>query len=275
MDRSALMHACWLGHYEVASLLVEKGAQLDLQESSGESVLTGAEYNRHFRAEECFLKNIPSCPVDMSFYALDEVSLTSPLENSNFSELEIKEEGKFTVMKRSHTSTSLSLQGSSDPEQKEALDGGGVMGEAQLPDTSSSPDEWAFFSACKQGQYEVARALLEKRPCVNLQDGEGWSALMCVCQEGHLEVAKFLLENGAMIDLQNSKGWSALMLACQEGRSDVAKLLLDYGADFNLQSLKWESAYNVAMLNDDQEIGALMEEVRRLLEHVLECDSLL
>jgi ankyrin repeat protein len=143
--------------------------------------------------------------------------------------------------------------------------------EAHLPEPQSPATlyENTLFDACKQGLYEETKALLEERPRVNLQDSDGWSALMCACQEGHLEVAELLLENGAAVDLQNSKGWSALMLACRAGHYGVVKLLLEHGADINLQSLNWESAYSVAVLHEDQNSAILIEKVSTCMQYAI------
>ena len=59
--------------------------------------------------------------------------------------------------------------------------------------------------------------LLEKGAQVDLQGGNGLSALMRASSRGHYEMVKLLLKKGARVDLQNSLGRSALMNASLEG----------------------------------------------------------
>ncbi len=119
--------------------------------------------------------------------------------------------------------------------------------------------EKTFRAACEDGDYEVAKSLLEKGVRVDLQDNHGWSALMCASQEGHVQVARLLLEHGAKVDLLDGKGWSALMSACRMGHCEVAKLLLEGGADVDLQSVKWESAFSLALLHNNPKMINLIE----------------
>ena len=48
---------------------------------------------------------------------------------------------------------------------------------------------------------------------MDLQKGDGWSALMSPSKNGHGEVVKLPLENGAQIDLQKENRLSALISA--------------------------------------------------------------
>ena len=52
-----------------------------------------------------------------------------------------------------------------------------------------------------------------------------------------------LLAIGAQVDLQNKDGWSALMLACQNQHSDIVQNLLASGAQVDLQMEYVWSAY--------------------------------
>ena len=63
----------------------------------------------------------------------------------------------------------------------------------------------------------MAKLLLENGAQVDLQQNDGWSALMLASRCGHCEVAKLLLENGAQVDLQQNDRSSALISASQNG----------------------------------------------------------
>ena len=74
---------------------------------------------------------------------------------------------------------------------------------------------------------------------VDLQDGDGWSALMRASWHGRC--VKLLLENGAQIDLQDGKGYSALMHARRLGHNKVVSLLVEEGAQLGLKDDSEES----------------------------------
>lgn len=54
---SALMLACQNGHYAVAKLLLEKGAQVDLQSDTGTTALMSACSNEHFEVATLLLQH--------------------------------------------------------------------------------------------------------------------------------------------------------------------------------------------------------------------------
>jgi ankyrin repeat protein len=51
------------------------------------------------------------------------------------------------------------------------------------------------------------------------------SALMIASEIGHYQVAELLLNEGAELDVQDENGWSALIFAAKEGRGDLIELL--------------------------------------------------
>ncbi len=63
--------------------------------------------------------------------------------------------------------------------------------------------------AAYKGQTETAKLLLNHGAQVNMQSG--FSALMEVSKYGHTKVAKL---HGARVDMQDSNGWSALVATC-------------------------------------------------------------
>ena len=74
------------------------------------------------------------------------------------------------------------------------------------------------------------------------------------CKENDYDKVKLLLKKGAEVDLQDVQGWSALMHASRNGHSQVANLLLEYNADIDLQSLEWDSALSLALYHGHSQI---------------------
>jgi ankyrin repeat protein len=69
----------------------------------------------------------------------------------------------------------------------------------------------------------------------NLQDKDGWTALIRAAYKGHTEVVKLLLAPGTNVNLQNIRGLTALMHASFKGHTKVVELLLKAHVDVNLQ----------------------------------------
>ncbi|KAL5502350.1 hypothetical protein EMCRGX_G009105 [Ephydatia muelleri] len=57
---------------------------------------------------------------------------------------------------------------------------------------------------------------------------------MLASQKGQVECVKILLDRGAEINVQEEDGWTALMVASWEGQVECVKMLLDRGAEVNM-----------------------------------------
>lgn len=55
------------------------------------------------------------------------------------------------------------------------------------------------------GNKEVVEKLIERRANVDIQDNDGWSALMVASQRGHIEIVRPLIYAGAIPDLKNKE----------------------------------------------------------------------
>ena len=118
------------------------------------------------------------------------------------------------------------------------------------------------MKSSKNGHTEVVKLLHDYGAQVDLQDNDGWSALMFASDNGHTEVIKLLHEHGAQVDLQNNGGWSALMTASLNGHTEVVKLLNDYGAQLDLLNNDGWSALMVASLNGHIEVVQLLQDLQ-------------
>ena len=116
----------------------------------------------------------------------------------------------------------------------------------------------ALMQASQNGRCEVVRLLHEYGAQVDLQNNGGWSALMAASADGHCEVVKLLHEYGAHVDLQNNDGLSALMAASYCGHFEVVKLLLQYGAQVDLQKNDGWSALMAASVDGHCEVVKLL-----------------
>lgn len=71
-----------------------------------------------------------------------------------------------------------------------------------------------------------------------MQDKDGRTPLMFAVAEGNFDVAKSLIEHGADLNIQNNNGETALHLAAIYGNDKIARLLLKHGAAVNQYTLE-------------------------------------
>ena len=98
-----------------------------------------------------------------------------------------------------------------------------VLAFNQLSGRARSGETEAVLEACRQHQGLVHRATMS-----------GDRLLHFACKGGNLELARGLLDLGAVVDARTDGGWDALMCASrdgQKGHAAIVTLLLDRGAD--------------------------------------------
>jgi hypothetical protein len=77
--------------------------------------------------------------------------------------------------------------------------------------------------------WEMALSVID----LNVQDNDGWTALMWAAFGGHLEVVRLLIAKKTDLNIRNNLGDTALMLAAVKGHTEVVKLLIAAGAAVN------------------------------------------
>lgn len=95
---------------------------------------------------------------------------------------------------------------------------------------------FSLLQACKNGNTEAVRLLLDKGADINEVDPvKGYFPLLLASQNGHTEVVRLLLDKKANVNEINKKsGTFPLLQASHNGHAEVVKLLLDKGADLNV-----------------------------------------
>jgi serine/threonine-protein phosphatase 6 regulatory ankyrin repeat subunit B len=81
---------------------------------------------------------------------------------------------------------------------------------------------------------EVVKCLLTERVDINVQNNDGWTALMAASANGHLEVVKCLLIKSADPNIQSNDNITALLAASAEGHYQIVEILLQNDADINI-----------------------------------------
>ncbi|WYZ35989.1 hypothetical protein EsH8_X_000636 [Colletotrichum jinshuiense] len=125
--------------------------------------------------------------------------------------------------------------------------------------TVADDDGWTpLQAAADSGHLEVVKLLLNKGADITVADDDGWTPLHAAADSGHLEVVKLLLNKGAGITVTDDDGWTPLNAAASKGHLEVVKLLLDKGADITVTNNYGLAPLNTAASNGHHEVVKLL-----------------
>jgi len=116
----------------------------------------------------------------------------------------------------------------------------------------------ALHNAAANDQLGMVELLLAEGVDIDTRDEDGYTALTDAAMEGQQKIVIFLLERGADINARNNAGDSALDRAIQCGQEEIARILVDHGADFNTQSLDGYNALDLVTLRGQETIAQML-----------------
>ena len=109
-----------------------------------------------------------------------------------------------------------------------------------MSDSVDSEEVDGFVDAANQGNLAAVSEILDRSPGVIDSISEsGWfyrTALTAAAEHGHLDTVKYLVETGhASVDMQDGDGWTALMRAVCGHFALAASLTGSEGTNVNKQ----------------------------------------
>lgn len=233
---TVLMSECdspWEKKVGAIKFLLDKGAQLNLQDKYGNTALMCAVSRKRHKIVQVLLEDIAidlqdedgcsafmkSCCNNFGSVSKDDLNLATLLiEKGDLQDIY----GRSSLMR----ALSLTRWNEISTELLDFLLDKGAQVNLQDKDGTS-----ALMQASRDGKYDVAKLLLERGALTDLQDKNGTTALMFSSQNKNLEVLGLLLESGARVDLLGGfYKRSVLMDAAGEGDHEVIKLLLEKGS---------------------------------------------
>jgi ankyrin repeat protein len=100
--------------------------------------------------------------------------------------------------------------------------------------------------ASMNGQFAIARLLLNHAADINCKDKENWTPLIWASWQDNLAIARLLLEYGADINCTDDSGWTPLIWASTRGHLAIVQLLLEHDADINCKDNYGKTALDLA-----------------------------
>ncbi|XP_061604448.1 protein TANC2 isoform X2 [Phyllopteryx taeniolatus] len=120
--------------------------------------------------------------------------------------------------------------------------------EEERPEINTADSLWgetALTAAAGGGRVSVCKLLLDQGASLEQGSRRSVLPLFSAVRRGHWQVAELLLNHGAQVNMVDQHGRTALMTAASEGHVTTAKLLLDHSASLDqadregLTALSW------------------------------------
>ncbi|XP_031714441.1 protein TANC1 isoform X5 [Anarrhichthys ocellatus] len=125
-----------------------------------------------------------------------------------------------------------------------------------------------LFCAVRQGHWQIAELLLQHGADINISDKQGRTLLMVAACEGHLSTVEFLLSKGASLTSMDKEGLTPLSWACLKGHKNVVQFLVEKGAVIDHTDKNGRTPLDLAAFYGDAEIVQYLVERGAVIEHV-------
>ena len=279
---TALMRASKHGCAKFVQLLLEYKASINMQNNRGWTALMFASDEKHTEAATLLLEH--GADADIQGYKTTEVNIykrvltrreyifqgghmtalmiASQHGNEEIVELLLKHGAKVNVQSKDIGWTALMF----------ASDSGHTIiatlflkhgADVDVLGVGNGQEFTALMIASKHGDDEIAKLLLKYEANINLQNNQGMSALMIAAVNRFYSLSELLLSYNADINLQNKEGMSAVMIASQQGDFKTVLLLLKYGADMGMEGNRGMSASSMAKKVEMSKIIETLEQEQR------------
>ncbi|KAF3022633.1 hypothetical protein E8E14_013938 [Neopestalotiopsis sp. 37M] len=240
-----LVEACNLANGEIATIMIESGADVNRPDEHGETPLSAACQNELedvvllLLERGCDVKTVDKFGSSPLLHAVR--AMATPIVRLLIdADADVNRQDCYGV---------TALLAACEPETRDADE---TMVEMLLTAGASINHKDAYgntalMRAVASGSREIAKILIGAGANVDVDNYDGDTALslymitiledeptswLTEAQEGYLSFVKLLLDQGADPRC-HFEGWTALTLAVEDGQDLVVQLLHDYGADMN------------------------------------------
>ena len=268
---TALQYAVKFGSVECFRMLVQAGADIDITEEDGSSLLGMAAT---YGSDQCLLELLNTgMPVDM-VDAFGRTALMNAATENHLTCLQhLLAAGANVNLAGSAGHTVLMFAAMADDEYDGECTR--LLIEANADVDKATPRGWtALMYAVDQGNNESLRHLVKAVANIDAinDDGDGDTALILSAEKGNGECTRLLIQANADVDKATFDGSTALMVAASEGNYESLRHLIQGGANVNAQHPDGHSAILIAFANKDldglESVGE--ENVFRRYTHCLE-----
>ncbi|KAJ7017378.1 ankyrin repeat domain-containing protein [Mycena alexandri] len=241
---SALQAASYNGHENIVQLLIEHGANVNAQGGEYDSALQAASYNGHENIVQLLIEHGANVNAQGGEYD-SALQAASYMGHKNIVQLLIEHGANVNLQGGVYNSAlqAASLEGHINIVQLLIEHGANVNLQGGVYNS-------ALQAASLEGHENIVQLLIEQGANVNAQGGDYDSPLQAASYNGHENIVQLLIEYGANVNAQGGEYDSALQAASHEGHGKIVQLLIEQGANVNAQGGKYGSALQAALQSD-------------------------
>lgn len=232
----AICYAAKTGNQELLKILIEGGANVNVQDREGESPL-------HLAASAgAGMFGSPNADSNVGQGFVDSIKLLIQ-HNADINDKNKTNETPIEVAAKTDFFEAVELL----VNKSDDLDFD--LGESSL-----------FHWSAKNGLVKMMTRLIanQKEP-TNSKDSEGRTPIHLAAENGHLKVVELLIKSDAEVDSTDDDGLTALMQAAAAGHADVVQSLINAKADVSKKDLSGQSAlHQAAWVGADEVVDVLL-----------------
>ncbi|XP_051760718.1 protein TANC1 isoform X2 [Ctenopharyngodon idella] len=270
---SSLCYSAAAGHLGLVSLLCKRGAKVDHVDKSGQCALVHAALRGHSEVIECLLELTWSSEGQQDLSLKNKVLQQGLIAACSMGHIHVLEgllmlNNELAVQIDAHDTLwgETALTAAAGRGKMEVCDFLLERG-AQVQQVNRR-GACALFCAVRQGHWQIADLLLQHGADVNVSDKQGRTLLMVAACEGHLSTADFLLSKGASLASVDKEGLTPLSWACLKGHKNVVQFLVEKGAVIDHSDKNGRTPLDLAAFYGDADIVHYLVEKGAVIEHV-------
>ncbi|PNS19673.1 hypothetical protein CAC42_7517 [Sphaceloma murrayae] len=132
-------------------------------------------------------------------------------------------------------------------------------------DIADNEGETVLSKAAEDGYIEIVNMLIERGARIETRTEDGKTPLHFAAEGGHAAVVEVLIQRGASVSRRDDRGWSALSYAANGGHADTVRLLIGNAAEVNPRDRNGATPLHLAAGSGYQQPDKYLETVRLLL----------